>query len=297
MYGNWKQNLNSANPVFNPTINPYYAGAPLPRHNPTEVYNVRMPFAYPQPQPPEMWVYRPLDHSQRAEQVQKKGPESLGKESVDPPSEKMSPVVADDNISPTGGFVRAAVGVGACPQSPGQRRQCPWQQRRNIFEPMFNRDSYQFTSRNTSPVNGELPSEDFLAWRRKIPVGRAPTAVQKNCPSTSTRPAIANTFGRGTAYDPARPGMVPDRWWEKLMSTRQTDEQSTRKKLRLLDPAPLDPPRNTQQKPPRNQADTLPHKAPYLRNRIREKEEKRRQRAVKRDERQRRMADNQRTLS
>nr|KIR47583.1 hypothetical protein I312_03350 [Cryptococcus bacillisporus CA1280] len=90
MYGNWKQNLNSANPVFNPTINPYYAGAPLPRHNPTEVYNVRMPFAYPQPQPPEMWVYRPLDHGQRAEQVQKKGPESLGKESVDPPSEKMT---------------------------------------------------------------------------------------------------------------------------------------------------------------------------------------------------------------
>lgn len=206
MYGNWKQNLNSANPAFNPTLNPYYAGARFPRHNPTEVYNVRMPFAYPQPQPPEMGVYRPLDHGQRAEQVQEKSPESLGKESVDPPSEKMSPVVADDNMPPTGGFgmrlgmgVKASVGVGAYPQSPGQRRQYPWQQGRNIFQRMFNRNAYQFTSQNTSPVNGELPSEDIHAWRRKIPVGRAPTAVQKNRPRTYTRPTIANTFGRGTA--------------------------------------------------------------------------------------------------
>lgn len=70
-------------------------------------------------------------------------------------------MVANDNISPTGGFVRAAVGVGAYPQSPGQRRQYPWRQGRNIFQRMFNRDSYQFTNRNTNPVNGELPSEDI----------------------------------------------------------------------------------------------------------------------------------------
>lgn len=75
------------------------------------------------------------------------------------------------------------------------------------------------------------------------------------------------------------------------MSTMQTDEQSTRKKLRLPDPAPLDLPRNTQQNRPRNQADTLRHKVPYLRNRIREKEEKRRQRTVKRNERQRLMSE------
>ncbi|KIR71895.1 hypothetical protein I310_04579 [Cryptococcus deuterogattii CA1014] len=263
MYGNWKQNLNSANPAFNPTFNPYYAGARFPRHNPTEVYNVRMPFAYPQPQPPEMRVYRPLDHGQRAEQVQKKSPESLGKESVDPPSEKMSPVVADDNMPPTGGFgMRLGMGVRS---SVGGR---------NIFQRMFNRDAYQFTSQNTSPVNGELPSEDIHAWRRKIPVGRAPTPVQKNRPRTYTRPTIANTFGRGTAYDPARPWRVPDRWWERLMSTRQTDEQSMRKKLRLPDPA----------------SPRFPS-APYLRDRIREKEEKRRQRAGKRNERQRPMAE------
>lgn len=75
------------------------------------------------------------------------------------------------------------------------------------------------------------------------------------------------------------------------MSTRQTDEQSMRKKLRLPDPAPLDSPRNTQQNLPRNQADTLPNRAPYVRDRIREKEEKRRQRAGKRNERQRPMAE------
>lgn len=37
----------------------------------------------------------------------------------------------------------------------------------------------------------------FHAWRRKIPVGRAPTAVQKDLPSTFTRSTIATRLVAG----------------------------------------------------------------------------------------------------
>lgn len=300
MHENRKQYLNPTNPAFNPILNPYYAGAPLPPYNPTQVYNVRMPFAYPLPQPPGMWGCRPLDHGQSSEKNPKQSSELPGKESVDPPSEKMSLMMADGGMPSIRGLgMRLGTGVGAAavgayPQPQGQREQYSWQQRSNVFQCMFNRDPYQPNHhRNVNHEDEELPSEDIHAWRHKIPsdLGQAHTAAPTNRPSANLRPAIANTFGPGTAYDFVPPGRAPNTWWKRLRPRRQIDVQSTKNKPRLPDLARLSPSHNIQQNLPRTHGDIPPQNAPYVRDRFREKEEKRRQRAAKRHKRQRRMTE------
>lgn len=301
MHENRKQYLSSTNPAFNPTLNPYYTVAPLSPYNPTQMCNIQVPFTYPQPQPPGIWGYKPLNHDQNVEQVPRQGPESPEKESLDPPSEEISPMMADGNTPPIRGFGMGlgtgvgAAAAGAYPQPPGQRQQHSWQQRSNIFQRMFSRDPYQPNRyRNLNHEDEELPSEDIHAWRRKIPsspAGRAPTAASTHRPSTNPRPIIANTFGLGAAYDFASPGRAPNMWWKRLMPRRQIDEQSKRNKPRLPDPAPLPPFHNVQQNLLRTHADISPHKVPYVRDRVREKEQKRRQRAAGRNERQKRMTE------
>lgn len=80
-------------------------------------------------------------------------------------------------------------------------------------------------------------------------------------------------------------------WWKRLMPRRQIDEQSKRNKPRLPDPTPLPPFHNVQQNLLRTHADISPQKVPYVRDRVREKEQRRRQRAGGRNERQKRMTE------
>ncbi|WVN84941.1 uncharacterized protein L203_100078 [Cryptococcus depauperatus CBS 7841] len=286
-------------------FNPYYSGATLPAYNPpAQIYKMRTPFAYSQPQ--GLWPYRSVP-----QQVPFSSP-PLGersslpaRESIDPPSEDPSPVMGNRPL-PVGGYgMMPGMGfsMGMYPQPSKPARRFPWQQQRpNFFQRMFNRgESYQNSQDND-------PSSDSIRkWRRTVPHGRAPTAAPL------PRPTIVPNFAPRAQYDPnlARPRRAPS-VWEKLRYRKQTEEhvyappKRDRNRPRLPDPAP--PPkysrnRNREMRPTgigpsrgrqREQAplmiNTKVDGSKRDRNQqiAKEKEGKRRQRAVKRDERKQR---------